>query len=56
MPARVVPPHGAIPRASHAGPPLRNGQAQQRTMQERVEGYVAVPALPGLATLHHAEP
>ena len=48
--------HGAILRAAHAGPPLRNGGAQQRTVQERVEGWVAAPALPGLATLHRAEP
>ena len=47
--------HGAILRAAHAGPPLRNGRAQQRTVQERVEGWVAAPALPGLATLHRAE-
>ena len=49
--------HGAILRAAHCpystSPMYRNGGAQQRTVQERVEGWVAVPALPGLAS---AEP
>ena len=34
--------HGTIQRAAHAGPILRKGRAQQRTVQERVEGWVAV--------------